>query len=396
MGDRGAAPSGLEAVAEAVADIVGAPVVSSEVVWDRPHVVRVRLEDGRSLVTKRPRVDDAGEVTELSRTSFERELAVLSFLTSLDEASAPRLLGHRDELLVMEDLPPGPSLAELLLVGDERAARLGLVAYAEGLGRFHAATAFDGAESRFDAVRDAHEPSQPWGASMTDDAVDAFVSAAERFGPVPDRGALASEVRAIADALGAPGWWRTMVHGDPCPDNTRFESGTGRFRLFDFERSSFGSCLLDASYVVAPFPTCWCFGEVPGELSAEAVAAYRTAFGVARPEVLDDRRWDEALAMALGSWIVARGHLVATHLDGEDRTWGTTTVRVRLRRWLDAFVEASERSDAFPALRAAGAVMADGLAVAWPDAQVGAYPALASGAAAPSVVDTPDWWHPGL
>src|SRR5262245_38538776 len=70
----------------------------------------------------------------------------------------PRLLGGDRALglLVLEDLGPGESLADLLLGSDPVAARAGLQAYAATLGRLHAATAGRFAEYR--AVRTALGP----------------------------------------------------------------------------------------------------------------------------------------------------------------------------------------------------------------------------------------------
>lgn len=363
----------------------GAPR-SAEVVWDRPHVVRVTFAGGGSVIVKRPRTNEQGEVSERVRGAFERERAVLELLADVPDSPAPHLYGALDgRLLVMEDLPPGRSLAELLLATDEHEAHAGLVAFGAALGRLHASTAE--AEERFGVG------SQPVWAETTDQGVAGFAAIAERFGSTAATDAVVAEGHELADGLRAPGWWRTLVHGDPCPDNTRVEAGTGRFRIFDFEVSSFGSCVQDASYLVAPFPTCWCFGTVPDGVASGAVAAYRSALGAVRPQVLDDAEWDGALAIALGSWIVGRGDVIVRLLE-RDREWGTTTVRVRVRRWLDAFLDAAERADRFPALRVAGRPLAAGLAEAWPEASLVDYPALPTGAA--RTVVAPEWWRPGL
>ena len=384
-----ARPDGLSAdEATVVARLTGSSVVDDEVVWERPHVVRITLADGRSAITKRPRVDgETGESNEGSRAAFHRERAVLALLAGVPDSPAPRLLGSDGELLVMEDLPPGRSLAELLLGADVEEARKGIVAYADALARFHVATA--GLEDRFEAG-----DTQPWWADVTDLGVDGFAALAARFGVPIDSAEIVAEGHAVADDLRADGWWRTLVHGDACPDNTRIEDGPGgRFRIFDFERSSFGSCLLDASYLVAPFPTCWCFGRVPDDLSAEAVRTYRRVLGAVRPEALDDEAWGAALASALASWVVARGDVITRLLD-EDGTWGTTTVRVRVRQWLRAYLSVEGAAARHPAVHRVATVLADRLAEAWPDAELADYPSLATGSSA--VVETPDFWRPGL
>jgi aminoglycoside phosphotransferase (APT) family kinase protein len=64
-----------------------------------------------------------------------------------------------------------------------------------------------------------------------------------------------------------------LVHGDACPDNVRFLADGGR--IFDFETSGWGPVVLDAAYLLAPFPSCWCFATLPAEVAAPAMDAYR-------------------------------------------------------------------------------------------------------------------------
>ena len=392
MGHEG---DGLRAgEAATIAGLVGSAVVGAAVVWERPHVVRVTLEDGRTVITKRPRRDpETDQTTTRSRLGFGREADVLALLAEVPDSPAPAFMGRVGDLLVMEDLPPGRSLAELLLTGGPDEARRGVVAYAVALARFHAAAATVGAGEGAGGVA----ATQPWWADVTDAGVDGFAALVGRSGVDGDvdPAAVAREGHAVADALRADGWWRTLVHGDACPDNTRIEDGpSGRFRLFDFELSSFGSCLLDASSLVAPFPTCWCFGRVPDEVAAEAVSAYRSILGAVRPEALDDDEWNVALATALASWFVGRGEVI-TRLFDEDRTWGTTTVRVRVRRWLEAFLGVASPSGPYPALHAAATALADRLAVDWPASTLGDYPALRTDGPG-GIVGIPDFWKPGL
>jgi hypothetical protein len=69
-------------------------------------------------------------------------------------------------------------------------------------------------------------------------------------------------------------------------------------------------------------------------------------------------------------------------------------MRVRLRRWLDAFLDAAEASDRFPALTRTAAALATDLAERWPDAIQPDYPGLPTGA--PTAVHAPDWWSDDL
>jgi hypothetical protein len=67
---------------------------------------------------------------ELERVAFSTELAGLEYLAGMPEPVAPRLLGAdmTAGVLVMEELPPGRSLADSLLAGDRDAAVASLVA----------------------------------------------------------------------------------------------------------------------------------------------------------------------------------------------------------------------------------------------------------------------------
>ncbi|HEY6297171.1 MAG TPA: hypothetical protein VIX15_16055, partial [Streptosporangiaceae bacterium] len=108
----------------------GTSVRAAEPIWDRAHVIRLRLAADRSVVMKK----------RAGRDTFEVELAALEYLNGMPESVAPRLVGADAEagILLMEDLGPGPSLADSLLTGDRTRVRADLVSYAEALGSMHA------------------------------------------------------------------------------------------------------------------------------------------------------------------------------------------------------------------------------------------------------------------
>ena len=64
--------------------------------------------------------------------------ASLEHLNGMPELVVPRLLGADAGILLMEDLGPGPSLADSLLTGDRSRVRADLVSYAEAPGSMHA------------------------------------------------------------------------------------------------------------------------------------------------------------------------------------------------------------------------------------------------------------------
>jgi Ser/Thr protein kinase RdoA (MazF antagonist) len=153
------------------------------------------------------------------------------------------------------------------------------------------------------------------------------------------------ELDVVSDVLATS--YAGLVHGDPCPDNTLFADG--RCRLIDFERSSLGSVALDAGYLVATFPSCWCFGRPPEAATAAALAAYEDVLTRAGVGLGD--AWERALAAALGLWAAAR---LTDHVTGgqPESVWGTTTVRPRLAEWTASFLSARGAA-AFPHLTAA-------------------------------------------
>lgn len=163
-----------------------------------------------------------------------------------------------------------------------------------------------------------------------------------------------------------------LVHSDPCPDNTHITDGT--CRIFDFETSGWGPVALDAAYLLAPFPSCWCFASLPADIAGPAIGAYREVVAGAGVDLGPD--WDVAMTAALAGWVVARAKAMAGALD-EDSDWGTTTERPRMLTWLRSFTDSAARSGALPRLRLVAAQVLEQLSARWQDAVVPEYPALA-------------------
>ena len=100
----------------------------AETIWGRSHIVRLHPASAgssvvlkRQVVLKRRREDIFGG----RKRAFGAELAALEFLSGMDTAIAPRLLGADGdaEILIMEDLGAGSSLADSLLPGDRHRAQ---------------------------------------------------------------------------------------------------------------------------------------------------------------------------------------------------------------------------------------------------------------------------------
>jgi len=344
-----------------------APVRAAEPIWDRSHVVRLHLVTGRCVVLKKRADED----------SFGAELAALEYLNEMPEPVAPRLLGADAEagIVLMEDLGPGPSLADSLLTGDHSRVQADLVSYAEALGSVHAWSMRRPSDPRLGTP--------PWPGAVAR-GKDAFLGAAVSLG-LATAGAR-TEIDHLSLMLTETGY-HGLVHGDPCPDNVRFAGG--RCRIFDFEHSGWGPVALDASYLLAPFPSCWCFGRLPAPVAAPAMSAYRGRLQAAGIDL--GPSWDAAMTAALGTWIVAWGDRIARALE-EDSHWGTTTMRPRLLTWLRSFTSAAGRSGVLPGLRALAVELHERLSARWPEAAIADYPALARPGSAQ--VQVPDFWQP--
>src|SRR5206468_9308469 len=74
-----------------------------------------------------------------------------------------------------------------------------------------------------------------------------------------------------------------LTPGDTCPDND-VQVADGLV-LIDFEDAQWRHVVWDVAYLTVPFPSCWCSWRLPAEVTARAVAAYRSVAGAAFPEV---------------------------------------------------------------------------------------------------------------
>jgi aminoglycoside/choline kinase family phosphotransferase len=361
-------------------------VRAAEKIWNRRHILRLRLADDRTVVLKRrPRrkQDSAGPAL-----SFNAELTALEFLNPMDIAVAPRLLGADPTvgILIMEDLGPSRSLADSLLADDGARAAADLVSYAQGMGRMHAWSM--GRSGQYAEIRErlAGPPDASF-APMWTDAIanrkEPFLAMAAGLGlPTAGVGEEIGSLGTLMDGAGYAG----LVHSDLCPDNTHIADGV--CRIIDFETSGWGPIALDAAYLLAPFPSCWCFARLPSEAADPALLAYRDQLAVEGVDLGPD--WDAALTAALAGWVVARGAGIGRALD-QDGNWGTTTVRPRLLTWLRSFTRSSARAGVLPRLGALAQAIQEQLQNRWPDAVVPEYPALAPpGAALARVPRHPD------
>jgi hypothetical protein len=311
---------------------------------------------------------------------FFNDWAGAEFLSSLrtDAPLAARFYGGGRALgfILLEDLGPGDSLAELLKGSDATEARAGMLALAQALGTMHAATA--GKVQEYAALRarlGGGEASQARPSTVRQDWLRVREAAAP-FGLAASAQEDA-ELEAVAAELNSPGPFLAFTHSDPCPDNNRWQDG--ELRLLDFEFGQLRHALVDGVYGRVPFPTCWCLGRLPVDLPGEMERIYRTALLAGVPEASEDVRFHTALTAACAHWTAVT---TAWHLERalkENDTWGLATLRQRVVFRLEGFAATTAEFGYLPALGSACAALAQRLRTEWGDeAEMLLYPAFAA------------------
>jgi Ser/Thr protein kinase RdoA (MazF antagonist) len=384
-----APPPALPAAEQRVAETlltralgVPAAVQAAESLWDRGHVFRLRLASGRTVILKRKR-----RQWPIGGQLFGDELAALDYLNGMPVPVAPRLLGADPQagLLLMEDLGDGATLADSLMAAGRERVQAELVAYARALGSVHAWSMNHAGEAA--GVRARHGPGDEAGPRWRDAVQrgrEPFLTAAAGLG-VATHG-VAEEIDQVHRIIVGTSYLG-LVHGDPCPDNVRLIDGT--CRIVDYEYAGWGPVAYDAAYLLAPFPSCWCFARLPDAVAGPAVEAYRASLETAGIELGPD--WESATTAVLAAAFLGRGQMFAEAVDRDDDDWGTTTMRPRLLAWLHAF--AGRAGDGtLPRLQATAAAMQDRLAERWAGVRIPDYPSLAQ--AGSVLARIPLGWQP--
>jgi hypothetical protein len=300
----------------------------------------------------------AGNTTLIAKRPFEREALAreVEALRVLPAATRPALVGASDEVVVMEDLGTGPSLADLLLGSDRAGAERALLAWAATLGTALRATLRTGA---------AHEP-----LDLGEGLVELVGLASDLAVPVPS--GLDDDAAAIEHALSTSSPWLAYCPGDTCPDNNRVLAD-GSVRFFDFEGSGWRHGATEAAYCRAPFCTCWCVALLPPGLTGAMEEAFMGTLDPPEPEA-----FRSTVDLAAASWTVMSFDYFrrAVH-DGrpigpKGRAPGDARQYLLLR--LTALEAMSER---LPALAALATGLADEIRRRWPEAaEPATYPAF--------------------
>jgi hypothetical protein len=339
-----------------------------------------RYTDGgaRSVIVKATRSPSYNPMDEnvLQASGLAREWVACAFLA----ACAPGR-GHGSALLagdvtggimVFEDLGAHPtSLVDPLLKGTAQEAERALKLYATALGRLHADTVgcLDAHHEMLQSVFGSGRPRHPPGWRVEKDAE----LVADRLGGAPP----ASELELLSSRLSDPGPWLTLTHGDPCPDNSLLVGQ--RIRLIDYEFARPSHALLDGIYWRMGFPTCWCAGRTPADVTARVDAVYRAELSTAIPLADEDTAYRIELTYMAAVWLLTS---LSWRLDQAlacDERWGIWSIRGRLLWYVEAVIEMTDAAHVLPGVNRAAKDWLSELRRRWPDVSpLGLYPGFAS------------------
>lgn len=274
-------------------------------------------------------------------------------------------------IMVFEDLGAGlASLADRLLEGSAQEAESALKVYAAALGRLHADTVgcLDAHHQAFESIFGSGRPRRVPGWRVEKEAE----LVGQRIGGIPP----ASELDLLSSRLLDPGPWLTLVHGDPCPDNSLLVAD--RIRLIDYEFARPSHALLDGIYWRMGFPTCWCAGRTPEDVAARIDAVYRSELGNSIPLALDDAAYRIELTYMSAVWLFT---CLSWRLDDaleRDERWGIWSIRGRLLWYLEAVIGMTDAASVLPGTNRAAQGWLLELRRRWPEATpLGPYPCFA-------------------
>jgi hypothetical protein len=298
--------------------------------------------------------------------------AVLAGRTPGRGHGAALLAGNVAEgVMVFEDLGQHlPSLVDPLLKGTAAEAERALKGYATALSRLHADTigCLDAYHETFESIFGSGRPRRAPGWRLEKEAE----LVVDRIGGDPP----ACELDLLSSRLVDPGPWLSLIHGDPCPDNSLLmDEGV---RLIDYEFAKPSHALLDGIYWRMGFPTCWCAGRIPADVVARLDTTYRTELGYSIPLARDDSAYRIELTYMSAVWLFT---CLAWRLDEalkRDEMWGIWSIRGRLLWYLEVVIEMTDATNVLPGINRTARAWLLELRRRWPDATpLGLYPAFA-------------------
>ncbi|MEU7764611.1 kinase [Nocardia sp. NPDC049190] len=299
---------------------MGAPVKLSDPIElsgsGRTTVLRVRVAENafslpRTLIVKQVRgaARDrrtgglAPGVVSID-SAFLREAVSYQFTTALSREHRPGayLIAHSlpERLLILSDLGENSLLTAVLRSGAEPASRNALMAFAQALGRMHAATV--GREADFVALlRRVDVVHRVDGiAQQAESAIAEVPKLLQRELGVEVPGEIAERI-VRGNRLYSAGRFRAFSPSDLCPDNVILNEEGARF--LDYEWGGFRDATLDIAYALVSFPGCLCDVELSRERASQMVEAWRSEVVGVWPALADDDLLAERILEARLIWV---------------------------------------------------------------------------------------------
>ncbi|MEV0246459.1 kinase [Nocardia sp. NPDC050712] len=299
---------------------MGAPVKLSDPMElsgsGRTTVLRVRVSENafslpRTLIIKQVRGNAeerrtgglAPGVASID-SAFLREAVSYQFTTALsrDQRPGAYLIAHSlpERLLILSDLGENSLLTQQLQSGAEPATRNALMAFAQAMGRMHAATV--GREADFVALlRRVDVMHRVDGiAQQAETAIAEVPGLLRRELGIEVPGEIAERI-VRGNRLFSAGRFRAFSPSDLCPDNVILNEEGARF--LDYEWGGFRDATLDIAYALVSFPGCLCDFELARERARQMVEAWRSEVVGVWPALADDTVLDERILEARFIWV---------------------------------------------------------------------------------------------
>ncbi|MEU7146180.1 kinase [Nocardia sp. NPDC046473] len=299
---------------------MGAPVKLSDPIElsgsGRTTVLRVRVAENafslpRTLIVKQVRGHSHDRTTgglapgvASIDSAFLREAVSYQFTTALSREQRPGayLIAHSlpERLLILSDLGENSLLTQMLQSGAEPATRNGLMAFAQALGRMHAATV--GREADFVALlRRVDVVHRVDGiAQQAESAIAEVPGLLQRELGIEVPGEIAERI-VRGNRLFSAGRFRAFSPSDLCPDNVILNEEGARF--LDYEWGGFRDATLDIAYALVSFPGCLCDFELSRERARQMVEAWRSEVVGVWPALADDEVMSERILEARLIWV---------------------------------------------------------------------------------------------
>ncbi|MFI6998485.1 phosphotransferase family protein [Nocardia sp. NPDC050175] len=299
---------------------MGAPVKLSDPIElsgsGRTTVLRVRVAENafslpRTLIVKQVRGHSHDRTTgglapgvASIDSAFLREAVSYQFTTALSREQRPGayLIAHSlpERLLILSDLGENSLLTQMLQSGAEPATRNGLMAFAQALGRMHAATV--GREADFVALlRRVDVVHRVDGiAQQAESAIAEVPGLLQRELGIEVPGEIAERI-VRGNRLFSAGRFRAFSPSDLCPDNVILNEEGARF--LDYEWGGFRDATLDIAYALVSFPGCLCDFELSRERAGQMIEAWRSEVVGVWPALADDEIMSERILEARLIWV---------------------------------------------------------------------------------------------